>query len=72
MLLTTLYKVSNIIYHDLQKQFVTDVVNEILNNIVNEPSHSSKNQTELSSNRGTIINLQLYDSLIVNFFTFYV
>lgn len=33
LLFTTLFKISNIIYHILQKQFVTDTVNGILNNI---------------------------------------
>ncbi|XP_060848840.1 uncharacterized protein LOC132928291 isoform X1 [Rhopalosiphum padi] len=41
LLVTVLYKVSNIIFHDLQKQFVTDVVNEILNNI--HKTHSNSN-----------------------------
>lgn len=30
---------SNIIYHSLQKQFVTDVVNQTLNNIINKTSY---------------------------------
>lgn len=29
---------SSIIYHNSQKQFVTDLVNKILNNIINETS----------------------------------
>ncbi|KAL5242600.1 hypothetical protein ACI65C_010010 [Semiaphis heraclei] len=33
LLITILSKVSNIIFHDLQKQFLTDVINGILNNI---------------------------------------
>ncbi|XP_025412636.1 uncharacterized protein LOC112685081 isoform X2 [Sipha flava] len=47
LLLTTLYKVSNIIYHDLQKQFVTDIVNEVLNNIVNESNLSNNKGVDL-------------------------
>ncbi|KAF0756958.1 DUF3730 domain-containing protein [Aphis craccivora] len=41
LLVTVLYKVSNIIFHDLQKQFVTDIVNEILNKI--HKIHSNRN-----------------------------
>ncbi|VVC38584.1 Armadillo-like helical,Domain of unknown function DUF3730 [Cinara cedri] len=36
LLFTVLYKVSNIHYHISQKQFMADVVNDILNNIMNE------------------------------------
>lgn len=41
LLITILYKVSNIIFHDLQKQFVTNVVNGILNNIHKTYSNSN-------------------------------
>lgn len=58
LLFTVLYKVSNIIYHNLQKQFVTDVVNAILNNIANN-SYSNKN-TGIINYNNYLFNYILY------------
>lgn len=31
---------SSIIYHSLQKKFVVDIINEVMNNIINEEMHT--------------------------------
>lgn len=62
ILISVLFKVSNIIYHDLQKEFVTNIVNEALSNIIDE-TYSDSNSGTIFLNKNNILN---------NFFSFYV
>lgn len=48
LLISVLFKVSSIIYHNLQKKFVTDVINEVLNNIVIHKTYSASDSGMIS------------------------